>query len=766
MPDHHYTEGDDVIQATTALGFGSSDIIYGDGGNDTVYLGDGVTFASGPGNDIIVGSGNSSYAAWAAQKPLIMNLVEGWADDGFGARDQVSGINTIHMSPLGGEIIGTDAGETVFAFGNNVTLRLGDGHDVVQMWQLQSQDYSIRQHGDTVTIKGNNNVFTLKGVDSIVFSDITITPVYEASEAMLALATLTSFVETEMSEGWWYAGVYYEPQLVSYGAQAPLLTDIGQDGDLDAVIPMSRGYRTGVDTRYSMQVFENIGGQLVYSEELSAQTPFVAGSRRSDTLFLERTQTEILVTAAHDTAIETETRTDIPWRFGDLTFTNTKPFADITHQIVSNTRTEAASMSGRASAIDAHSMAVGDINGDGMDDVLVGDFSGAFALLQTREGHFEYLSTPFMKKLLSWVEPTINGAETAFLLDFALGDVNGDGLDDLVTGWGHASVINRVFYNDKQAGFTEANSSMLPVSVYGSDLSLPLKHWIADLDGDGDNDLLIQQSRDEPYYGGSYFQVLINDGTGHFSDQTNARIGDPGDSPHTYGGRIDWTDMWQLMDLNNDGALDIIGTPKHDAEAQYYLNDGAGHFTLHQVSSGTGGPHVLWADFNGNGRVEGIKLASIWTTAEGTESINSFNHNELVSFTPPAASRAYDLQGDAGIVAKVLGAVLGPVGVTIPEYVGIGLAELERGATYNELLDFALDAVLSTNRSNGSVVNLLYNNIIGVAPDQATIDGYVQQITSGQLTQLELARLAADLPENAASIDLVGLSQTGIDYIA
>ncbi len=765
MADYHYTDGDDIIQATTALGFSSADKIFGDGGNDTAYLGDGVTFVSGPGDDTVIGSGVSQYAAWDAQQIVRINLAEGWGDDGFGGRDQISGINTIHMPSLGGEVTGTDAAETVFVFGGNATLNLGAGSDTVHMWQLNSRDYSIRQSNDSITITGSGTNIVLQGVDSIIFLDRTITPTYTASHVMETVKTLTSFTENEISQGWWYAEVYYEPQLVAYGAQAPQLIDIGQDGDLDAIVPMSRGYRTGVDTRYAMQVFENDNGQLTYSAELSAQTPFVAGSRRTDTLFLARTQTEVLVTAAHDTAIETETRPDIPWRYGDLTFTNTQPFADISSQIISNTLTEAASKSGRSTAIDAHSMAVGDINGDGMDDVLVGDFSGSFALLQTASGPFEYLSTAFMKKLHNWVDPDLNGAEAAFLLDIALGDVNGDGLDDLVTGWGHATVLSRVFYNDKQAGFTEANSSTLPVSVYGSDQSLPMKNWIADLDGDGDNDLLIQHSRDEPYYGGSYLQVLINDGSGQFSDQTTARIGDPTSHPYTYGERIDWTDFWQLIDLNKDGALDIIGTPKHSSDALYYLNDGVGNFTLTNVSSGDGGPNVLWADFNGNGRVEGIKLHSTWTNAEGTESLNTFMLNELASYTPPIASRAYDIEGNAGVVAKILGAVLGPAGVQVENYVGIGLAAMDGGSTYNELLDLALNEVLGATRSNETLVKLLYKNVAGTEPDQATTDSFVQQITSGQLTQIELARLASDHEQNAVNIDLVGLMTTGLDYI-
>ena len=79
---------------------------------------------------------------------------------------------------------------------------------------------------------------------------------------------------------------------------------------------------------------------------------------------------------------------------------------------------------------------------------------------------------------------------------------------------------------------------------------------------------------------------------------------------------------------------------------------------------------------------------------------------------------AFDLDGAAGQVARTLGAVFGPESITNKEYVGIGLS----------LLD----------------VGLLEN---------------------GTHTTASLAALAADPPINAANVDLVGLSQTGLAYL-
>ena len=142
-------------------------------------------------------------------------------------------------------------------------------------------------------------------------------------------AILYSFQEAEFSEGWWYQGQFNEPQLVSYFPQAVGILDISSDGDLDVIVPLNKGYRTGIDTRHHFTVFENVDGELSFSPEMTSSTPFITGARRVETIHLERSDSDVLVTVAHDTAIEAETRYDIPWRMGDLSFTNLKNFQNV-----------------------------------------------------------------------------------------------------------------------------------------------------------------------------------------------------------------------------------------------------------------------------------------------------------------------------------------------------------------------------------------------------------------------------------------------------
>jgi len=125
---------------------------------------------------------------------------------------------------------------------------------------------------------------------------------------------------------------------------------------------------------------------------------------------------------------------------------------------------------------------------------------------------------------------------------------------------------------------------------------------------------------------------------------------------------------------------------------------------------------------------------------------------------------ALDMSGNAGIVAKVLGAVLGAATVrTTPGYAGAGLAMLDSGTSYLSLVQYALDFRLGAH-SNADVVTLLYTNVVGSPPSQGEFAYFLNQLDSGAQTQASLGVLAADHALNVAHIDLVGLSQTGLVY--
>lgn len=126
---------------------------------------------------------------------------------------------------------------------------------------------------------------------------------------------------------------------------------------------------------------------------------------------------------------------------------------------------------------------------------------------------------------------------------------------------------------------------------------------------------------------------------------------------------------------------------------------------------------------------------------------------------------AFGMMGVAGQVAKTLGAVFGASTVNNKKYVGIGLSLLDGGMTYEALMGLALGVKLGNALSHATVVNLLHTNVMGAAPTQAERDFYVGLLDSGVYNPMSLGVLAAETPLNATNIDLVGLSQTGLEFL-
>ncbi|MSP26051.1 MAG: hypothetical protein EXR75_13005, partial [Myxococcales bacterium] len=115
-----------------------------------------------------------------------------------------------------------------------------------------------------------------------------------------------------------------------------------------------------------------------------------------------------------------------------------------------------------------------------------------------------------------------------------------------------------------------------------------------DVDGDGDLDVWIDNIG--PDYGE---QLLINDGTGKFADETAARVfGNPGADDN---GVV-------CVDVDLDGDMDAV-VPSLSAEERVLLNDGTGKFTHIPASFSPAGDPTLWIDFgdlDGDGRIDAV----------------------------------------------------------------------------------------------------------------------------------------------------------------
>ncbi len=152
------------------------------------------------------------------------------------------------------------------------------------------------------------------------------------------------------------------------------------------------------------------------------------------------------------------------------------------------------------------------------------------------------------------------------------------------------------------------------------------------------------------------------------------------------------------------------------------------------------------------------------TDSTGSEGTDTVTNIERLTFAD--TNIALDITGgNAGTTAKILGAVFGQASVSYTDYVGIGLGYLDGGMSYQDLMLLALNARLGAGFTNADEVNLLYQNLVGALPSAADLSYWTGVVTSGQYTQTSLATMAADHSLNTANINLVGLAQTGIEFV-
>lgn len=237
----------------------------------------------------------------------------------------------------------------------------------------------------------------------------------------------------------------------------------------------------------------------------------------------------------------------------------------------------------------SNAVVAGDYDSDGDPDLFIGNNGQNFLLMNDSAGRFVDATAERL--------PAFNDITQ----DADAGDVDGDGDLDLVLGNEDDNVL---LLNDGAGSFQVGD---LPLRAGPEETRAAV---LADVDGDGDLDIYFANTVLFTPGAEPQDRLLLNDGTGRFTDATAAHLPVEGDPTMTAA----------FVDYDGDGDLDLVTGSIGDlsgatARTPYraLLNDGTGRFmpdpdALPPDTTGNGFDIVV-ADFDGNG-ADDLFLAS------------------------------------------------------------------------------------------------------------------------------------------------------------
>ena len=262
---------------------------------------------------------------------------------------------------------------------------------------------------------------------------------------------------------------------------------------------------------------------------------------------------------------------------------------------------------------DVRSLTIGDLNGDGKPDFIVGDAFGDLQVyLNNGDGTFT------AGQSMSILQPNPNGS-----VGFGvIADLNGDGKADYVV-------------TDNQSGATDVFWGNGDGTFQTTPLILPNNAnsiAVADVNGDGKLDLLAVENGSP-----NQLVVYLNSGGGSFSAPTRYSTGGT-----AWNG---WTAV-TTADMNGDGKLDVVVANSGGNNVSVFLGDESGTFGAPALFPVNVNPlDVAVGDFNGDGKPD---IATVGTSDD--------TYGVLLNttvFAPPLPTQTLTILGGVGNVGGV-----------------------------------------------------------------------------------------------------------------
>jgi VCBS repeat-containing protein len=332
----------------------------------------------------------------------------------------------------------------------------------------------------------------------------------------------------------------------------------------------------------------------------------------------------------------------------------------------------------------------GDINGDGIEDLMIGardapfdgSSSGEVYVIFGKSGGFNSsLNISILDGTNGFKIKGINAADQAGTSISPAGDINGDGIDDLVIGApnadpkgsdsGQAYVIfgrNSRFSASLELSSLNGNNGFTINGIEAGDRAGTSVSGVGDINGDGVDDLIVGAPGADPNRSGSGQSYVIFGKTGTFSPSLNLSSLD-GVNGFKLNGIITGDNSGDSVsgagDINQDGIDDlIIGATGADPNG----NNSGQSYVVYGTSSGFGSSFDLFA-VNGS---NGFKINGIAANNQSGNLVNS----------------AGDVNGD-GIDDVIIGSNAGESYVIY----GNPAPNLEPDNTINPVLGFKINGI-------------------------------------------------------------------------